>query len=128
MFMKSKETKEKFIQLRGEGLSFDKIAKQLDISKSTCSTWNAQLRMEILEKQRDTYDELYRQYGMIKQAKIHSLGNILKEIDNAINKIDFSAMTPTQLLNAKLKYQDALQKEYTPQEDTGEVRNAEMFL
>ena len=65
---------------------------------------------------------------MVKQAKIQSLGKILKKIDDAINEIDFSEMTPTQLLDAKLKYQNALQKEYSPKEDTEEVRNAEMFL
>lgn len=128
MPMKSRETKKQFIQLRAEGLSFEEISKRLDISKSTCSNWNVQFRIEILERQKDTYDELYRQYGMVKQAKIRSLGKILRKIDTAMDEIDFSEMTPSQLLDARLKYQQALQKEYSPKADTEEVKDAEMFL
>lgn len=126
--MKSNETKTKFVQLRAAGLSFEKISQQLDISKSTCSSWNAQLDTEIAELQREEIDELYHQYGMVKQAKIKSLGTILNKIDNAINELDFSEMTPTQLLDAKLKYQKALQEEYSPKKDTQEVLEKEFRL
>lgn len=128
MLMKSNETKTKFVQLRAAGLSFEKISQQLDISKSTCSSWNAQLDTEIAELQREEIDELYHQYGMVKQAKIKSLGTILNKIDNAINELDFSEMTPTQLLDAKLKYQKALQEEYSPKKDTQEVLEKEFRL
>ncbi len=40
--MKSHE-KEKFIQLRAKGLSFDKISKELNISKPPLLKWNEEL-------------------------------------------------------------------------------------
>ena len=37
--MKCQETKTEFIKLRASGKSFAYIAKELSISKSTCSSW-----------------------------------------------------------------------------------------
>jgi transposase len=35
----TQKTRERFIELRAENVSFDKIAKQLKVSKSTLITW-----------------------------------------------------------------------------------------
>ncbi|BCQ31307.1 helix-turn-helix domain-containing protein [Limosilactobacillus fermentum] len=45
--MKSDATKQKFIQLRAEGLSYAKISEQLHLSKSTCSSWENKFADEI---------------------------------------------------------------------------------
>lgn len=116
--MKSEATKQKFIQLRAEGLSYAKIGKQLNISKGTCSKWEGQLTDEIAEHKKARLQELYEEYGMQKESRIKSLGKVLNKIDNAINEADFSAMTPAQLLDARLKYQKALNNEYVPTTNT----------
>lgn len=106
--MKSDTTKQKFIQLRAEGLSYAKIIKQLHISKSTCSSWENKFADEIATLKNDWLQELYDEYGMEKEARIKALGKVLNKIDDAIDDADFSAMTPAQLLDARLKYQKAL--------------------
>ena len=45
--MKDSSVKEKFIQLRAKGLSFDKIAKQIKISKPTLLKWSEEFEKEI---------------------------------------------------------------------------------
>ena len=45
--MKSEATKQKFIQLRAEGLSYAKISDQLHLSKATCSKWKSKFADEI---------------------------------------------------------------------------------
>ncbi|WP_259685391.1 helix-turn-helix domain-containing protein [Lactobacillus helveticus] len=114
--MKSEATKQKFIQLRAEGLSYAyaKIGEQLNISKGTCSKWEDQLTDEIADLKKDHLQELYEEYGMQKEARIKALGKVLNKIDDAIDDADFSAMTPAQLLDARLKYQKALNNEYVP--------------
>lgn len=114
MLMKSKETKEQFIRLRAEGLSYAKISEQLNISKSTCSSWEKELSAKIVELKQERLQELYDEYGMAKEARIKKLGNVLHKIDDAIDESDFSAMTPSQLLEARMKYQKALNDEYVP--------------
>lgn len=112
--MKDQETRQKFIKLRAEGNSFSKIAKELDISKATCSEWQKQYEEAIAKLQKDKLEELYQSYGMLKDQRIASLGNTLRKIDNAIQEADFSSVDPAKLLEIKLKYQNALKNEYIP--------------
>lgn len=112
--MKSNETKEKFIELRAKGLSYAKIAEKLNISKSTCSAWEKDLSDRISQLKQDQLTDLYNQYGMLKEARIKALGRVISKIDQAIDEADFSAMTPAQLLDFRLKYQQALNDEYVP--------------
>lgn len=112
--MKSKETKEQFIKLRVDGLSYAKIGEKLNISKSTCSSWEKELADKITEMKQERLQELYDEYGMAKEARIRQLGTVLQKIDKAIEETDFSEMTPAQLLDARMKYQKALNEEYVP--------------
>ena len=112
--MKSDTTKQKFIQLRAEGLSYAKISEQLHLSKATCSSWENKFAEEIATLKKDHLQELYDEYAMAKEARIKALGKVLNKIDDAIDDADFSAMTPAQLLDARLKYQKALSNEYVP--------------
>ena len=116
--MKSDATKQKFIQLRAEGLSYAKISEQLHLSKATCSSWENKFTEEIATLKKDHLQELYDEYGMEKEARIKALGKVLSKIDDAIDDADFSAMTPAQLLDARLKYQKALSNEYVPTTDS----------
>lgn len=42
--MKDQETKERFIELRAKGLSFDKISKELKVSKQILIDWSRGLQ------------------------------------------------------------------------------------
>ena len=56
--MKSQETKAEFTKLRASGKSFDYIAKELSISKSTCSSWEKELKDAIAELKQEQLNEL----------------------------------------------------------------------
>lgn len=114
MPLKTNETRERFIQLRAKGLSYSSIAKQIKVSKSTCSNWEKELKDQISQLKSDRLDDLYQEYGMLKEARIASIGKVLNKIDQAIDEADFSMMTPSQLLDFRLKYQKALNDEYVP--------------
>ncbi len=43
----TQKTREKFIELRAENVSFDKIAKQLKVSKSTLIMWARLYELDI---------------------------------------------------------------------------------
>lgn len=45
--MKDQETKEKFVELRAKGLSFDRIAAELHVSKQSLINWAKELETEI---------------------------------------------------------------------------------
>lgn len=111
--MRSQETKAAYIKLRAEGKSYSHIAKELGISKSTCSRWEKELESSIAELKQDNLDELYTSFHMTKEARIKKLGSVLKRIDDELDNTDLSKVSPERLLDYKLKYTEALKGEYS---------------
>lgn len=111
--MKPLELKRKFIELRAEGKSYRAIGEELGISKSSCQKWERDLAADIEALKREQLKELYESYHMTKEARIRNLGNTLTQIDTALASADLSIADPVRLLDFKLKYTEALQKEFS---------------
>ncbi len=116
--MKTTDKKADFIELRAKGLSYSKIAEQLHISKSTCSSWEQELKAQIQERKEARLTELYTLYGMEKESRIERVGTALAEIDKALATKDLSELPADTLLKLKLKYEQELKAEYS--EPTGQ--------
>jgi hypothetical protein len=114
--LKLQEQKIEFIRLRAEGKSYSKIADTLHISKSTCTAWERELKNAITDLKQEQLNELYDAYYMTKEARIKKLGGTLDKIDTALEKADLNQIPPEKLLEYKLKYTEALKKEYTGRE------------
>lgn len=63
----------------------------------------------------EALNNLYNSYHMTKEARIKNLGDTLSNIDTALEEADLKELAPDKLLDYKLRYADALKKEYTPQ-------------
>ena len=110
--MKPTDQKNEFIRLRAEGKSYTAIAQELNISKATCTAWERELKTEIAEKKKDQLEELYQAYYMTREARITKLGQTLESIEDALNDVDLSQVSPEKLLDYKLKYMEALKQEF----------------
>lgn len=110
--MKPQEQKQEFIKLRAEGLSYSTIASKLHIAKSTCVSWERELSAEIAQLKSEELEALYDSYHMTKEARIRQIGDTISRIDDALSDADLSEMPPEKLLDYKLRYTEALQKEY----------------
>lgn len=107
--MKSTATKEQFILLRAEGLSFAKISETLGISKSTCSKWEKDLSDRISAAKDERLEDLYHLYRIGKEAHIRTLGETINRINEAIERKDLSEVPADKLLKLKLEYEDRIQ-------------------
>lgn len=110
--MKLQDTKNEFVRLRAEGRSFRDIAERLNISRSTCAKWEAELESTIAELKQEQLQELYDNYYMTKEARIKKLGATLADIEGALDNVDLSQVPAEKLLDFKLKYTEALKGEY----------------
>lgn len=70
--MKDLKIKEKFIQMRAKGLSFDKIAEEVGVTKTTLITWSKELKIEIANMRTIELDSLLEQYYISKQQRIET--------------------------------------------------------
>lgn len=107
------ETINKFILLRAQGLSYDKIAKRLKIGRATCQSWDSKYTREIADRKAEELNALYEEYFMGHKARIKRLGGICNKLDEEINKRDFSQIPLEKLLDMRLKYGEALKQEHT---------------
>lgn len=119
--MKTTEKKLEYVKARAEGKSYSAISKELGISKSTCSSWEKELKADIEACKGEKLRELYTSYRLTKEARIEELGKTLQGITEALEGKDLAELPADKLLELKLKYERELKTEYTePLEDAGE--------
>ncbi|MFC1792533.1 transposase [Planctomycetota bacterium] len=106
------EQKSRFIHLRAKGNSFDKIAKELKISKSTLSNWSQELGELIAEAKAMELEALQEEFILLKEGRIRLLGEQLKSIQTEIHKRDLSKIKTDKLIELQLRYFGELKGEY----------------
>lgn len=116
--MKDMATKQKFIELRAGDKSIRAIAKQLHISKDTASSWDKKFCTEIATSKNERLQELYKEYGMVKESRIKRIGEILHVIDMRIDECIENGylrhLSMKDLLELRREYQKDLNAEYAP--------------
>jgi transcriptional regulator len=104
-------TKQRFIELRAKGWSFDKIAKELGKAKQTLIDWSKELQDEIANCKALELEALYESYYLLKEAKIKKYGAILSKITNELESRDFNKVPTGRLLELYLLYFERLSQE-----------------
>ena len=105
------ETKEKFIELRAKGWSFDKIAKELGKAKQTLIDWSKELQDEIANRKALELEALYEKHYLLKENRIETFGVLLKKLKDEAMSRDLSDVPTDKLLDLLLKYENQLKDE-----------------
>lgn len=111
MKLKDNETKQRFIELRAQGLSFDKISNELQVSKQTLINWQSEFNYEIANLKACELESLYEQYYLLKKDRIERFGKLLDKIHTEIEKRDLSQLEVDKLINIYLKIHDKVESE-----------------
>ena len=111
--METIEQKEKFIELRAKGYSFDKIAKELGRAKQTLIDWSKELEEEIANHKALELEALYEKYYLHKETRLQTFGELLGKIKKEIEKRNLSDVSTEELLELYLKYQAQAKEEVT---------------
>ena len=112
--MKDTAQKEKFIQLRAQGLSFDKISKEINTSKPTLLKWSEELGSEIANLAYLETEALLEQYQLAKLRKIEAFSLVLHKALEEFKKRDFSDVATKDLLSIISSLESKLKVELTP--------------
>ena len=104
-------TKEKFIEMRAQGYSFDRIAKELGKAKQTLIDWSKELQEEIANRKALELEALYEKYYLLKQSRLQIFGEMLSKIKKEVEKRDLSDVPTDKLLDLLLKYNSLVAEE-----------------
>lgn len=110
--MKTSRTKQRFIEMRAEGYSFDAISKELKTSKVTLINWGKELEIEIHNLRVLEYESTLAQYKLTKRHRLVGLGKLLSKIDEELGDRDLAKLHTQALIELKFKLQDKLAKEF----------------
>jgi len=105
------ETKERFIELRAKGWSFDKIAQELGKAKQTLIDWSKELEEEIANLKALELEALYEKHYLLKETRLKMFGEVLSKIRGEALSRDLSDVPTDKLLELLLKYDNQLEAE-----------------
>ncbi len=109
--MEITETKERFIELRAQGYSFDRIAKELGKAKQTLIDWSKDLQEEIANRKALELEALYEKYYLLKEVRLQTFGEMINKIKAEVVKRDLSDVPTEKLLELLLKYNSQVKEE-----------------
>jgi|GEM_PF-1363511 len=87
------DKQKKFLLLRADGLSFDKIAQELKVSKPTLIQWSRIYQDDIRDLQFQDMQNLKEQYKHDKQSQYETLLKQLQQFNDAIDEADLTSAT-----------------------------------
>jgi len=105
--------KHQFIACRASGMSFDRIAEKLKVSKPTLVNWSRECSLEIENLKASALDALREKFVLTTQKRLELLGELLERLKQEALARDLSTLPSHKLLELTIKYSDTV-KEATP--------------
>ena len=109
------EKQAKFIELRGKGMSFQKIAEEIGVSKPTLIKWNGELLEQVKEAQYMEFENLVEQYGLFRKRRFEiyckALNSALKEFEERAEKGELKEVPTDKLLNLLEQLEKRVEKD-----------------
>lgn len=97
--MKDAKTKERFIELRAQDWSFDRIASKIDVSKPTLIKWHNEFEREIANLKFAQFESLLEQFGLVKQKRVEMIAELLQKAQDELQQRELSDLSTKQLLD-----------------------------
>ncbi|MBI2503609.1 MAG: hypothetical protein HYW07_10310 [Candidatus Latescibacteria bacterium] len=114
------ELKERFVELRAAGHSYEACAQELGVSKPTLISWARELVLELQNARALRLDELFERFAVSKARRVEAFGRRLEGILAELDKRDLAEVKTEVLLSLALKYGESLRDEYQPLAFQGE--------
>ena len=108
--MHNSEKRRRFIQLRGQGQSYRKIAAELNISKRTLIRWSLIFDVHINNAKVVEFEGLMEEYLATREHRAKALAIQLNNITQALVECDFTNEKPAGLIEMQTRVSKELQE------------------
>ncbi len=93
--MKDQKTKMQFVELRSQRMSYDKIARELKVSKQTLINWSKECATEIINLKAIEMESLLERFCLTKSKRMEILGKQLSAVQDELETRDLKKI-PTE--------------------------------
>ncbi len=108
--MKNLKDHEAFIGLRAQGLSFDKISQEINVSKPTLVKWNQEYSKEIANLIFFNSENLIEKYRLLKIHKMEALAQTLSKVLEELAKRSFENISTKDLISIAFSIENKLKE------------------
>ena len=98
--------------MRAKGNSFEKIAKEIKVSKPTLLKWDKEFRAQVIKLRFLHFESLAEQYSLMKKQRLEDLGELYQKLKRELGKRDLSKVATEKLLDMVTKLEDRLLSEF----------------
>lgn len=105
------EQKKRFLELRARGLSYDKIARELKVSKQTLINWGKELGPVLDNVLRIEYETLEKEALMVRQMRLRFFKEQMLVIAEELMNRDMREVPTHKLNDMFLKYYKIIKEE-----------------
>jgi orotate phosphoribosyltransferase-like protein len=109
--MKDQETIQRFIQLRAQGLSFVRIASELNVSKPTLIQWSRTHQFEIQNLRAVETEALAERCLASRESRLNQLGEHLQRVEQELAKRNLESVPTARLLALASKLREEASRE-----------------
>jgi hypothetical protein len=99
------------VGLRATGWSYDRIAKELQLSKQTLINWSKVLSLQISNFRAIELEALQEKYSLLKRQRIELLGQQMKAIKEELDKRNLGEIPTEKLFNLLLRGHAILERD-----------------
>lgn len=112
--MLANDVKNQFVELRAKGLSYDKIAQELRVTKQTLINWSKEYQYDILNLRKIEKEALLERLELSEKARLERLSEILKKTYTELICRDLSKVPTEKLYDLFLKCMESNKKIIMP--------------
>lgn len=125
--MKDTDTKHKFIEMRAEGLSFDAITKELNVSKTTLIKWSKEMELDIHNFKAMKYQAVLESYNLTKIHRLKALAKMLSRVEQELESRELKDIATDKLIDMQSRLLTKISSELSL-EDLSLLERSDSFM
>jgi len=95
--MKDQETQQRFVQLRSQGWSFNRIAQELNVSRGTLINWSRKFRFEIQNQRAVELEALRERLLCNRETRAQMLSEQLRKVEAELHTRKLADLSTARL-------------------------------
>ena len=101
--MKTEQHKQEFIRLRAKGVSFDSIAKEIEVSKPILIEWNKIYKEEIENIKTEAFEVFIEENKLTLKHRLEVLSIIQKRLSEELQERNLDSISTSRIIDILLK-------------------------